>query len=104
MAVGTPMGSSSFVNATAADANGNVYIAGSFSGTAIFGAVTLLSTNSYDNMFVAKWHPATGFAWAQQVGGSGSSHSTGLVFSNSSVYVAVFFADTVSFGSTKLTN
>ena len=53
------------------DAGGNVYIAGSFDGTAQFGTISMTSAGDLDG-FVAKLDGATGqFLWARQTGGSG---------------------------------
>lgn len=64
------------MSATATDANGNVYIAGSFIGTITLGSVTLTSSSGYylgylsypPDGFVAKWVPASGtFAWVKRM-------------------------------------
>ena len=47
-------GNYSVANATAADANGNVYIVGFFFSTATFGSITLTSAGQQD-VFIAKW-------------------------------------------------
>ncbi|RYU81001.1 T9SS type A sorting domain-containing protein [Hymenobacter persicinus] len=95
------------VAATALDANGNVYLAGSFLGTITIGNTTLSSTAGQDpDVFVAKWSPATNsFVWAQKAGGTGRDMATALAVNGSSVYVAGTFASTqASFGSFPLTN
>ncbi|TDN38376.1 hypothetical protein A8B98_23750 [Hymenobacter sp. UV11] len=98
----------SVANVTTTDAVGNVYVAGSFSGTATFGSTTLVSAGTYD-MFVAKWSPATGnFVWAMQGGGSngnGGAEAKAIAVSGMSVYVAGSFTGARAFfGSTTLTN
>ena len=98
-------GNQSYCDATTADAAGNVYLTGQFSGTASFGSITLTSSGSYD-AFVAKWSPATGgFVWAVRAGGAGSTAAIGIAVSGTSVYIAgSFIGATGTFGSTVLTN
>jgi hypothetical protein len=56
----------SSIGPTAADAAGNVYVTGTFSGTVDFGSTTLTATGTRD-LFVAKWSSATNqFVWARQ--------------------------------------
>lgn len=102
-------GSSSIVTATATDANGNVYVAGTFYGTVTVGATTL--TNGFmgntTGAFVAKWSPVSrSFAWAQRIYGSGSEDVTGLAVSGVHVYVSgTFYGRNVVFGNAlSLTN
>jgi hypothetical protein len=79
------------VLATAADAAGNVYIAGRLIGTATFGATTLTSANAPlgSNAFVAKWSSATqGFVWAQLISSNGYGESEAIALNGSNVYVA----------------
>jgi len=95
-AVGT---NSSGISATATDASGNVFVAGSFLGTVSFGATTLTSVGGSD-AFVAKWSPATAtFAWAQRMGGPNLDGAAGVAVAGTSVYVAGEFSSTASFGS-----
>ncbi|WP_167856699.1 T9SS type A sorting domain-containing protein [Hymenobacter aquaticus] len=93
--------------ATATDAAGNVYLAGSFVGSATFGTTTLNAQNAADtDVFVAKWSPATGcFVWARRAGGSSSERATALAVNGNQVYVlGTFSSATAAFGNTTLTN
>ena len=77
-----------WANATAVDASGNVYITGGFYSTAYFGT-TLLTSVGANDIFVAKWSPATGrFLWAIAVGSNRDDEGTALVVQGSSVYLA----------------
>lgn len=93
----------SSVAATATDASGNIYLAGTFSGTVYFGAFMLTSTRG-ESVFVAKWSPATSnFVWVTPA----STYTTavrGLAVSGSSVYVCGEFYGPATFGSTTLTS
>ena len=88
------------VRATATDAAGNVYLAGSFPGSVALGGTTLTSAGSYD-VFVAKFNPVTNqFVWAQRAGGAGNDGATALAVHGACVYVGGRFASpTVRFGA-----
>jgi hypothetical protein len=92
--------------ASAADASGNVYVVGNFSGTLSFGPVSITSASSFEDVFVAKWSSATNtFVWAQRMGGSDMDRATAVAVSGSNVYVAgVFGGGTATFGAVTLTN
>lgn len=96
-------GGNSLSYATAADASGNVYIAGQFSGTATFGSTSLTSAGSTD-AFVAKWSNSTGdFVWALRAGGASTDEANGVAVSGTSVYIVGDQSGAVSFGSIALT-
>lgn len=101
-AINSPGNGSAYANAVATDAAGNVYVAGQFSGTVTLGSFTLSSAaGAGNNGFVAKWSPSTkSFGWARQLGGV----ANGVAVVGSSVYVAGYFSNTASFGSTVLTS
>jgi hypothetical protein len=83
-----------------------VYLAGTFYGTADFGSTTLTSAGSGDG-FVAKLTDAgssASFAWAQRMGGAGYDNANGLAVSGSSVYVAGLVNSTASFGGSSYTS
>ncbi|WBO83972.1 T9SS type A sorting domain-containing protein [Hymenobacter yonginensis] len=100
-----PTGSSSSVNASTVDAAGNVYLAGTFSGTISFGPTTLTSAGGLD-VFIAKWDASSNsFVWAQRGGGSDDDISKSVAVLGSNVYVAGDYRSTqVTFGSTVLIN
>ena len=93
------------VNATAVDAAGNVYVAGSFANTVALGGITLVSLGS-DDIFVAKFNPTTNqFLWAQRAGSTSYDAATALAVSGTNVYLTGFFNGlTAEFGSTTLIN
>ena len=96
------------VAATAADAAGNVYIAGSFSGTVQFGSsvLSIPAASFGTGAFVAKWSSATqAFAWAQQVQGTATDYATAVAVRGNAVYVAgYFYSPTATFGTIRLSN
>lgn len=100
--------SSVTVTATAADATGNVYLTGSFSGTAIFGATSLISVSSSYDVFVAKYNSNTRtFVWARKIScAAGNFKPAAVAVSGTSVYVAGTFydGDPLFFGNISITN
>lgn len=106
VAVGMPFGGYLRVKAISNDGQGNLYLAGDFSGGVTLGT-TVLTTTGYNEVFVAKWSPTAGFLWAQQ---SLSQANNGCLFedlaiSGNSVYVSGSFrSSTVLFGALVLTN
>ncbi|MCI1189629.1 T9SS type A sorting domain-containing protein [Hymenobacter sp. DH14] len=89
-----------YVSASAADANGNVYLAGRFQGTIALGANNLTSAGGTD-AFVAKWNSASSsFVWAQRAGGTSDDAAAAIAVSGTSIYIAGNFIGTASFGST----
>jgi len=108
VAVGqNPTGNRNPVWATASDASGNVYIAGSFQGTVAFGSIVLSSTTSTaPDAYVAKWSPATNsFVWVQQAGSAEADEARALAVSGNAVYVTgTFYGATASFGNLALPN
>ncbi|MFD2718941.1 T9SS type A sorting domain-containing protein [Hymenobacter monticola] len=104
------------VSATATDASGNVYITGTYSGTASFGSITLTSVTPYltvgntsfneTDAFVAKWSPVSNsFVWAQSAGGGGYDGASAIAVVGTSVYITgAFTGPTAAFGSTTLAN
>ena len=61
---------SDFGNAVAVDKSGNVFLAGSFTGTAAFGGSNLVSAGGSD-AFLAKYDAAGTHLWSQRFGGTG---------------------------------
>ncbi|MDO7875415.1 T9SS type A sorting domain-containing protein [Hymenobacter sp. ASUV-10] len=81
------------VLASAADNQGNVYMAGTFFGRAVFGSTTLVSAGAYDG-FVAKYNATGAVVWVQQLGGTGSERITAIAASAGRVCVAGTFEGT----------
>nr|WP_230678989.1 T9SS type A sorting domain-containing protein [Hymenobacter properus] len=98
------LGSAANAQALAADANGNVFMAGTFSNAIRFGTTLLTTRNSQDSeAYVAKWNPAGGFMWAQRIEGSFVQISA-LAVNGSGVYVAGTFSNSLRLGAVQLTN
>jgi hypothetical protein len=100
-------GSSVALVTATTSANGNVYLAGAFTGTVTLGTTTLTSTTSnFQDVFVAKWSPATDqFVWAVQAGGSQGDIANAIVADGTSIYVAGnIYSTTAGFGAITLSN
>jgi hypothetical protein len=89
--------------ATAVDTNGNVYITGSFTGQVTFGH-SLLISNGYNDVFVAKWNTAAAaWAWGVSGGGNGDDVGYGIAVNGSNVYVTGSAESNASIAGTSLT-
>lgn len=79
-----------------------VYVYGQFAGSATFGDGTIrkrvLTSNSID-VFIAKFDDRGNFQWVQQAGGPGVDRATRIETTGSSLWVAGYFPDQITFGS-----
>ena len=110
--VANRIGASSFdyANGLTVDAQGNIYVTGSFSGSnASFGLnangvpVTRTSSGSED-IFVAKYNPSGRVLWVQTAGAAGNNADRGQKIEldgMGNVYVVGFFSGTASFSPTE---
>jgi cysteine-rich repeat protein len=84
----------------AADAAGNVYVAGTFSGTADFdpgpGVLELVSAGETD-LFVLKLDPSGGLVWAERIGGPATETLNDVASDGSGVHLAGTFRGSVDF-------
>lgn len=94
-AINNTNASYSRVRAVAADGNGNLYVAGTYSGSIVLGTLPLGYTTGL-NTFVAKWSIATNaYVWAQPCGGMVNA----LAVTGNSVYIGgVVWGASTSFG------
>ncbi len=97
------------IRATAIDAAGNVYVAGSFQGIVDFdpsGNISNLESSGNDDIFVAKYTSAGEYIWANQMGGTSSDIAFSLELDGSdNVYITGYFQGTVDFDpSTNIAN
>ena len=88
-------------NSIVADASGNVYTAGAFSGTVDFDpgpAVFNLSSPVAENIFVSKLNAAGNFVWAKQMTGDANGNATSIaVDASGNVYTTGHFYGTTDF-------
>ena len=88
----------------AVDGKGNVFVAGSLEGSAVFGSLTLTAAGSSD-LFVAKLDALGKLSWVVAAGGkaAGSKAAGVAVDKAGDVYITGQFGGSVAFGSTTLT-
>ncbi len=90
-------------NACAADAAGNFFVAGAFSGNATFGTNTLISAGQTD-LFIAKYNNSGALLWVRRAGGSGFDAANGIAVDNAgNAYVTGSFEGSADFGTNTLT-
>ncbi|HYV93634.1 MAG TPA: SBBP repeat-containing protein [Chitinophagales bacterium] len=95
------------VNGVATDGSGNIYVVGTFDGTATIGSVTLTQHDSicgYSDAFVAKYNSAGTVLWAKSAGGSGDDDGTAICVDDSGhCYITGTFQSSATFDSDTLT-
>ncbi|MEZ4902449.1 MAG: SBBP repeat-containing protein [Spirosomataceae bacterium] len=85
------------------DSSGNVYVTGSYQGTATFGNTTFTSVGLRD-IFIVKYNGSGLFQWVRSARGLGDDFGMGIVVNGSSnVYVTGSYEGTTTFGNTILT-
>jgi hypothetical protein len=83
----------------AVDAVGNCYLAGQFSGNALFGNKSVTSTGSSDG-FLAKFDVQGNCKWASKVGADGSGWSEGVTTdAHGNIYLTGNFQSKAAFGT-----
>src|SRR5262249_23355510 len=92
------------IRGPAVDASGNVYVTGSFSGTADFDpgvGTTLLTSSGGADGYVSKFDPAGTFVWARRMGGGSDDNwpASGAIALDAAgaVYPTGSFAGTATF-------
>ncbi|MBW4665966.1 MAG: SBBP repeat-containing protein [Cyanomargarita calcarea GSE-NOS-MK-12-04C] len=87
-----------------ADAAGNTYATGFFSGTTTFGSTTLTNAGNAD-AFITKLDSSGKFLWAQKLGGTLADAGVGITSDAAgNTYATGIFRNTATFGSTTLTS
>jgi hypothetical protein len=92
-------------SASAADANGNIYVTGRFQGTVDFdpgaGTANLTAANTgYSDIYVASYTPSGAYRWAFRMGGAGGWYSEGrsiAVDASGNIVVSGSFVGTTDF-------
>ncbi|MDJ1473081.1 SBBP repeat-containing protein [Xanthocytophaga flava] len=87
------------------DKDGNLYVTGSFSGTAVFGTTTLTAQGQSDDIFLAKYNTKGELQWVKQEGGADTDVGRSLALDASgNVFVIGEFSYTALIGGTSLTS
>jgi hypothetical protein len=88
----------------AVDSGGNIYVTGTFEGTAAFGGGSLTSAGGKD-VFVAKYTSAGSFVWSKRFGGSSHDYAGGIAVDGAGdVAIAGRFQGSINFGGGNLTS
>jgi len=88
----------------ATDSGGNVYVTGKYSVTITVGSTTLTNAGS-DDGFVVKYDTSGTIQWATSIGGTGSDYGEGIATDSAgNLYVVGIYTDSVTLGTTTLTN
>jgi hypothetical protein len=88
----------------AVDAPGNMYVAGGYSGTASFDAITKTSLG-LDDIFVAKYNKNGILQWVQAAGGAGKDSVHAIaVDGGGNVYITGFYNGSATFNTTTITS
>jgi len=96
--------SSDVAQALAVDRSGNIFIAGSFSGTVDFGGGAVTSKGNNSDIFIASYTARGNFRWARTFGDAMSDTAKALAMDNSGhLYVTGYFYDKANFGGGTLT-
>jgi hypothetical protein len=93
-----------YAMSVATDPDGNVYVAGYFSGTVNFGGVDLVSAGG-DDIFIAKFDPTGVHQWSQRFGDAVNQYCYSVATDAAgNVYLPCGFTGTVDFGGGVLTS
>ncbi len=96
--------STDFSNDVSVDADGNLFIVGSFEETATFSTVSKITTGSYD-VFVVKYNNFGNLQWVQSIGGISSDFGSSIsVNTNKNLFITGRFGETANFGAVSLTS
>ncbi|RYZ42073.1 MAG: hypothetical protein EOP49_28535, partial [Sphingobacteriales bacterium] len=92
-------------NSIAADAQGNTFVTGSFTGTSTFSSTISLSSSGLSDVFVTKYSTAGNVQWAVKAGNAGADAGTAIAAdANGNFQIGGTFQSSISFGSTSLTS
>jgi hypothetical protein len=92
-------------NGITLDAVGNRYITGYFTGSVLFGTISLISSSGLD-IFIAKLDASGVPQWIKKTGGGTLDNNGTSIVSNPAtgeLYLTGYFTGTATFGSTTLT-
>ncbi len=100
---GAPFGPEAHGEDIVADANGNIYVIGYFSGTLSFtNSLTLASTGGSNDIFIAKYNTFGNVLWAKNIGSSSADKGYGIAIDNQgnivvtgNIFGAIYFGNGV---------
>ena len=84
----------------AVDASGNIFVAGTFSGTTDFGSGVGIVSNGGTDMFVTKYAPGGAWIWTRRAGGASNDQGLAIALDAAgNPIVTGYFNGTVDFGN-----
>jgi uncharacterized delta-60 repeat protein len=97
-----------YANGVTTDNNDNIIMVGHFINSITFGTTTLVSSGSYDDIFVVKYNSNGNALWAKQQDGGGHVNdyaiSTATDSQGNIIVTGNFYSSNLIFGTTSLTN
>lgn len=91
-------GANTFSSDIAVDGSGSVYVTGSFSGSGSFGSTNLTSTNSNNDVFIAKLSNSGSVTWAEAFQGPGEDEGYRIaVDAGGNIYLTGSYLSTIDF-------
>ncbi len=96
-------GSSLIGQAIQIDTNGNVYIAGEFTGTDVIGT-TIITCNGISDIFVAKYDDNMVNTWVKRAGGTGRDDVCDIAIENNLLYILGNYETDFSYGGDSISN
>ena len=85
------------------DATGNIYVTGSFSYNAIFGATVYTNPGGNYDAFIAKYSPSGTLIWSQVLSGNGNERISAIKTLGTDVYVCGSYSQAFSYGTVNFT-
>jgi hypothetical protein len=101
-----PTFGSSYGYGNSCDAAGNIYVAGSFDSSAVFGSYTLSTVQGTNNIFLAKYNPAGNVLWAKQSTGTANDYAYSVSSDavGNAYITGAFNSSVIAFGTPTLAN
>ncbi len=89
-------------NGVATDASGNIYTAGEFQSTTVFGSTTLTAQGFWPDAYLTKTDVSGNLTWAVKFGGKNMETVRSIAVVGSGIYVTGQFNDTIVAGTTTI--
>ncbi len=95
-------GTGHYASSLVCDALGNIYVAGNFTGNALFGSQVVVNAGLQDG-FITKLSSSGSFKWTKSLGGAGMDNAQALSLdASANLYVAGNFENSIALGTNTL--
>ncbi|NBB20587.1 hypothetical protein GVN20_14570 [Runella sp. CRIBMP] len=89
----------------AVDNAGNLYVTGNYSGTSVFGNISITSVGNTNDVFIAKYNRNGQVQWVKSAGGMGTEWGQEIaVDASGNVYITGHYTDTIAFENITFTS